>query len=34
MYYLDIMANVSPSVKGALAYRKQPLQKWALLFCY
>ena len=21
-------------VKGALAYRKQPLQKWALLFCY
>ena len=21
-------------IKGALAYRKQPLQKWALLFCY
>ena len=21
-------------LKGALAYRKQPLQKWALLFCY
>ena len=20
--------------KGALAYRKQPLQKWVLLFCY
>ena len=40
-FYVDDLMAGAESVagahglfKGALAYRKQPLQKWALLFCY